>query len=104
MSQQVSQKQKELQVSFFDNLKGCVYSNMMVVTHTKEEFVLDFMMVVPPVATVTSRVVISPGHMKRMISALVQNVGKYEEKFGRLTAAEEPPKPRMGFHPQQDNG
>ena len=69
---------------------------MMTVTHTKEEFVLDFMMVMPPVGSVTSRVVISPGHMKRMIAALADNLSKYESRFGKLTAAEEPPKP-IGF-------
>jgi hypothetical protein len=92
-------QQKGIQVNFPDNLKGGVYSNYMVVSHSKEEFVLDFMMVMPPAGSVTARVVISPGHMKRMISALAQNVNKYEEKFGKLTAAEEPPKPTMGFHP-----
>jgi hypothetical protein len=91
--------QQGIQVYFPDNLKGGVYSNVMQVIHTKEEFVLDFIMIMPPVGSVTARVVISPGHMKRMINALVQNVGKYEEKFGKLTAAEEPPKPTMGFHP-----
>ncbi len=90
---------KGIQVNFPNELKGGVYSNLMVVSHTKEEFVLDFMMVVPPAGAVTSRVVISPGHMKRMISALVQNMVKYEEKFGTLTPAEEPPKPTIGFHP-----
>ncbi len=90
---------QEVHVVFPDSLKGGVYSNLMVVTHTREEFVLDFMMVVPPVGAVTARVITSPGHLKRMISALVQNVNKYEEKFGGLTAAEEPPKPTIGFHP-----
>ncbi len=61
--------QQGVQVTFPDTLKGGVYSNLMVVTHTKEEFVLDFMMVMPPAGSVTARVVISPGHMKRMISA-----------------------------------
>jgi hypothetical protein len=89
---------QEVQVMFPDNLKGGAYSNNMVVTHTKEEFVLDFMMVVPPVGSVTARVVISPGHMKRMISALTKNMGKYESKFGKLTEALEPPRP-MGFQP-----
>ncbi|MBM2825065.1 MAG: hypothetical protein HW402_729 [Dehalococcoidales bacterium] len=88
--------QPEVQVSFPDSLKGGVYSNMMTVTHTKEEFVLDFMMVMPPVGSVTARVVISPGHMKRMIAALADNLSKYESRFGKLTAAEEPPKP-IGF-------
>ena len=92
-------EQKGVQVYFPDSLKGGVYSNVMQVTHTKEEFVLDFLMIAPLAGSVTARVVISPGHMKRMISALAQNVGKYEEKFGKLTAAEEPTKPTMGFHP-----
>jgi hypothetical protein len=90
---------QEVPVTFPSNLRGGVYSNVMVVTHTKEEFVLDFMMVVPPAGSVTARVVTSPSHLKRMISALIENVGKYEKKFGPLTAAKEPPKPTMGFHP-----
>jgi hypothetical protein len=92
--------QQGIQVYFPDNLKGGVYSNVMRVLHTKEEFVLDFIMAMPPAGAVTARVVISPGHMKRMISVLVQNIEKYEEKFGKLTAAQEPTKPQMGFHPQ----
>jgi len=76
-----------------------VYSNNMVITHTKEEFILDFMMITPPVGSVTARVVISPGHMKRMVSALKLNLEKYESRFGKLAEAAEPPKPTMGFHP-----
>ena len=97
MAEEVAQR--EVKVNFPESLRGGVYSNFMIVTHTKEEFVLDFMMVTSTVGSVTSRVITSPGHLKRMISALVQNVNKYEKKFGRLTAAEEPPKPTMGFHP-----
>jgi hypothetical protein len=91
--------QQEVKVSFPENLRGGAYSNIMVVTHTKEEFVLDFMMVVPPAGSVTARVITSPGHLKRMISALTENLTKYESKFGKLTAAEEPLKPTIGFHP-----
>ncbi len=90
--------QREVQVVFPDNLKGGVYSNFMVVTHTREEFVLDFMMVTSPVGSVTARVVTSPGHLKRMISALTENLRKYESKFEKVVAAEEPPSP-MGFQP-----
>jgi hypothetical protein len=91
--------QKEVKVNFPGNLRGGVYSNVMMVTHTKEEFVLDFMMVTPPVGSVTARVITSPSHLKRMISALTENLTKYEAKFGKLTAAKEPPKPAIGFHP-----
>jgi hypothetical protein len=61
----------------------------MLVSHTKEEFIMDFMMVAPPVGTVMSRVIISLGHVKRMISALQDNVQKYEARFGTIQAAEE---------------
>jgi hypothetical protein len=90
---------KGIPVNFPDSLKGGVYSNAMMVAHTKEEFILDFMTVMPPAGSVTARVVTSPGHLKRMISALTENLAKYEARFGKLTAAEEPPKPTMGFHP-----
>ena len=93
---------KEMKIAFPESLRGGVYANHMVITHTKEEFVLDFMMVMPPVASVTSRVVISPGHMKRMLSALKLNLEKYESKFGKLTEAAEPSKPTLGFHPPSE--
>jgi hypothetical protein len=62
----------------------------MVVTHTKEEFILDFLMVVPPAGTVTARVIVSPGHMKRILVALQENISKYENAFGTIQIAEEP--------------
>jgi len=97
MSEQPAKK--EMKIAFPENLRGGVYANNMVIGHTKEEFILDFMMVAPPVASITSRVVISPGHMKRMLSALKASLDKYESKFGKLTEAAEPSKPAMGFHP-----
>jgi len=91
--------QQEVKVAFPENIRGGVYSNNMVITHTKEEFVLDFMMITPPVGSVTARVILSPGHTKRMLSALKANLDKYESKFGKVTEAAAPPKPQMGFHP-----
>ena len=82
-------QQQEIKVNFPPHLQGGVYSNNMVVSHTKEKFIMDFMMVAPPVGTVMSRVIISPGHVKRMISALQDNVKKYEARFGTIQAAEE---------------
>jgi hypothetical protein len=90
---------QEVKVSFPENLRGGVYSNNMIITHTKEEFILDFMMITPPIGSVTARVITSPGHAKRMLSALKANLDKYESKFGKVTEAAEPPKPQIGFHP-----
>ena len=71
-------------------MKGGVYANNMIVTHTREEFILDFLMVIPPEGTVTARVIVSPGHMKRIFEALGDNVSKYEKTFGTIKMAEEP--------------
>lgn len=93
--QKVAQK---IQISFPENLKGGVYSNLMQVGHTREEFILDFIMVSPPIGALTARVIMSPGHMKRTIAALKENVKKYEENFGTIKQAEEPHgKGEIGF-------
>ena len=81
---------QEVKINFPTELQGGVYSNNMVVTHTKEEFILDFLMVAPPAGAVTARVVVSPGHMKRILSALQDNISKYEKNFGTIQIAEEP--------------
>jgi hypothetical protein len=72
-----------------DELKGR-YSNLLRITHTREEFILDFINVVPPQGVVTSRIVASPGHLKRIISALTKNLDLYEEHFGEIIEAPEP--------------
>ncbi len=79
-----------------EDLKGA-YSNLMQVFHTKEEFVLDFFLASPPEGILTSRVIMSSGHLKRMIKALQENVKKYEEKFGKIDEAEAP-KENIGFN------
>ena len=45
-----------------DELKGR-YSNLLRISHTREEFVLDFINLLPPQGVVTARVVTSPGHL-----------------------------------------
>lgn len=78
-----------------EELKGA-YSNLMQVSHMKEEFILDFFLAAPPQGILASRVIISPGHLKRMIKALQENVSRYEEKFGKIEEAAAPETP-LGF-------
>lgn len=94
----MSNGSQEIKVNFPQQLQGGVYSNNLVVSHSKEEFIMDFMMLAPPAGSVTARVIISPGHMKRIIVALEDNIKKYEDKFGKIEKAEEP-KGKVGFHP-----
>jgi hypothetical protein len=66
------------------------YANMMLVTHTPEEFVLDFMSAFPPGGELVSRLIVSPRHMKRIVRALADNVSKYEQIHGLIQEASEP--------------
>jgi len=72
-----------------ETLKGR-YSNLLRITHTREEFILDFLNVVPPQGAVTARVVTSPGHLKRIVRALAANLARYEEAFGPVVEAAPP--------------
>ena len=72
-----------------EELKGR-YANLLRVTHTREEFFLDFINLLPPQGVVCARVVLSPGHLKRIVGALASNLARYEETFGRLNEAPEP--------------
>jgi len=95
----MAHEEKQVQIrAKDDDLKG-VYANLMIVSHTKEEFCLDFVNNFnPPI--LTARVLMSPAHLKRTIQALEVNMKKYEEQFGAVEAAKEPEAP-LGFQPQK---
>ena len=84
-------KQRRLPVKLPEHIQSGVYSNQMVVSHTREEFLLDFVNLFPPAGVVNARVIVSPGHLKRMIRALQENLGRYENVHGPVIEAEEPP-------------
>ena len=93
--------EQQIQIKAKDeDLKG-VYSNLMQATHTKEEFLLDFFLVSPPQGILSSRVILSPGHLKRMVKALQENLEKYEGKFGKIEVANAP-EGQLGFSGQQN--
>jgi hypothetical protein len=46
---------------------------------------------------VVGKIITSPGHLKRIINALQQNVKMYEDKFGEIKEAEAPGGKEIGF-------
>ncbi len=86
MSEKKQKQLQELQVTMPQDIQAGSYANQMAVAHTQEEFVLDFIMATPPVGVVNARVVVSPGHAKRIAAALLENVEKYEKTFGTIAA------------------
>jgi len=78
----------QVQINASDEVARGRYSNNMLVTHTREEFILDFLLTAPNGTQLVSRVLVSPGHMKRVLSALVDNMQKYETNFGEVVVPE----------------
>jgi hypothetical protein len=76
--------------------QGC-YSNLVLINHGENEFVLDFAYLQPaaPRARVRSRVISSPRHTKRLLRALEINVRRYEERFGKIEEPEPPDPTRI---------
>ena len=84
------QQQRKLPVKMPDDVLRGVYSNQMVVSHTREEFLIDFINLFPPEGVVNARVIVSPGHLKRMIGALQENLARYESRHGHVVEAAPP--------------
>ncbi len=92
---------KKIKIKIRDEQTKGSYANFMRVSHTREEFVLDFANIVPPQGIITSRIITSPGHFKRIIGALQENLKLYEQKFGNIEEAKTPGKREIGFKVQE---
>lgn len=88
---------KDIKIKITDKVLKGVYANNMMVVHTKEEFLLDFINIFPPGGIVNARVITSPGHLKRIIAALSENMRKYEETYGEIKEAPDPMTDKTGF-------
>ena len=78
-----------------EDLKGR-YANMVQLTHTKEEFVFNFINGFPAPAMLVSRIMLNPAHAKRLAAVLDAQLKAYETAFGKLEASEAP-KSDFGF-------
>lgn len=83
MSKQ-GQESQQIQVITGDEMSRGRYSNNLFVSHTAEEFCLDWMLNAPNGIHMVARIIVSPGHMKRVLSALRGNIEKFESKFGEI--------------------
>jgi hypothetical protein len=66
------------------------YSNLVMITHSPSEFILDFIAVMPglPKAKVAKRMILTPDHAKRLAAALNDNVDRYEKEHGVINTRE----------------
>ncbi|UEG52663.1 DUF3467 domain-containing protein [Mucilaginibacter daejeonensis] len=77
---------EQLNIELTEEVAEGIYSNLAVITHSSAEFVLDFIRVMPgvPKAKVKSRIILTPEHAKRLLTALEENIDKFEATNGRI--------------------
>jgi hypothetical protein len=80
----------KLNIELSEEIADGVYSNLVIISHSNTEFVLDFVKVMPgmPKAKVKSRVLMTPQHIKRLKRALEDNILKFESQHGEIKEIE----------------
>jgi hypothetical protein len=88
----------QVQIEIDPAVANGVFVNFAMVNHTDSEFTLDLLYLHPeaPKATVRARAILTPKHMKRLLSAMQENLGRYESVFGVVDAGPAPHFPRPG--------
>ncbi len=101
MADQNPNEQNQLNIELPEDIAEGIYSNLAIISHSPQEFVIDFIRIMPggiPKAKVKSRMILTPEHAKRLMNALVDNVKKYEQQFGVIKDKEVPNVP-LSFGP-----
>jgi uncharacterized protein (DUF1778 family) len=80
------QNENQLNIELSEEIAEGIYSNLAIITHSNSEFVLDFIRVMPgiPKAKVKARLILTPEHAKRLLTALEDNIEKFEAVNGRI--------------------
>ena len=92
----------QLPVELPDAVAEGTYSNLMFITHSSSEFILDFARALPGTrkGKVYSRIVTTPQQAKALSEMLKRNITLYEEKNGTIKlAGQESVSPTIGFSP-----
>lgn len=81
----------QLNIEISEEVAEGNYANLAIITHSHSEFVIDFVNVMPgtPKSKVKSRIILTPQHAKRLMKALIENIGRYETANGAIKDIEE---------------
>lgn len=93
-------KGNQLNIELPEEVAEGIYSNLAIISHSQTEFVVDFVRLVPnvPKAKVKSRIILTPTHAKRLLSALADNVRKFENQHGQIKDKDKQQMPPMSFN------
>ncbi len=76
----------QLNIEISEEMSEGSYANLVIITHSHAEFIVDFVNVMPgtPKSKVKSRIILTPTHAKRFMKAMIDNVKKFETVNGTI--------------------
>jgi hypothetical protein len=84
----------KIEIKVDESIASGIFSNFANISHSADEFVMDFLYVnpnpPPGFGKLSSRIILTPGHAKRILQALSENIRKYEERFGEIKMSQTP--------------
>jgi hypothetical protein len=101
----LKQQQRRLNVELGEKESEGIYSNLALISHSPSEFIVDFARVMPGVqkTKVYARIVMTPAHARMLLSALEENIKKYEGQFGAIKIFGKGDKEKgIGFQAQKE--
>ena len=95
-----NKQQEQINIELDEKIAEGIYSNLAIINHSSSEFVLDFVSIMPgiPKAKVKSRIVLTPQHAKRLMTAIGENIHRFEVAHGEIKDTEQTPIP-LSFGP-----
>ncbi|WP_417887364.1 DUF3467 domain-containing protein [Zunongwangia sp.] len=100
MSEEKKENSGQINIELDEQVAEGTYSNLAIINHSASEFVIDFVNIMPgkPKSKVKSRIILTPQHAKRFLSALADNVERFEKAHGEIKEQEKAPIP-LNFGP-----
>ena len=93
MSEVAIPNQRNLKIELPDNENIINYSNFVIISHSQEEFIIDFARIMPgkEEAKVVSRIIMTPKNAKNFLVAMNNNISGFEKQFGEIILPQNPP-------------
>ncbi len=84
--EKMGERSQRINIELGEKESEGIYSNLALIAHSPSEFIIDFARVLPGTnkSKVYARIVMTPQHAKMLLSALEENIKKYENQFGAI--------------------
>lgn len=83
------QQSQPIKINTADEISRGRYSNMILASHSTDEFMLDWILNSPNGSHLVARIILSPANLKRTIETLKVSLEQYEKKFGVVKIIEQ---------------